>query len=170
MLATIMLPGIVIQIPSYIIFYRLNWVDTPFPLIINSFFGGGAVTIFLFRQFMRTVPKELGEAARIDGMNTFLIYLTIVLPLCMPIVIYCMVTVFLSVWNDFMGPLIYLKKYSSYTLALGIYYRFGGEINNANRQNTQMATGLIMLVPCMLVFFIFQNKLIAGMAIGGIKE
>lgn len=168
-LATMMLPGIVIQIPSYLMFNRLNLIDTPVPLILPYFLGAGAVSIFLFRQFMRTVPDVFSEAARIDGAGTFYIYWKIVLPLCKPIIVFMLISTFLSVWSDFMGPLIYLKRSASYTLALGIYYRFQGEVSQTTRANVQMATAVVTVLPCAIIFLIFQKQIMEGVKVGGIK-
>ena len=105
-LATIMLPSIVIQIPLYVIFNSFGWIGTLYPLTIPNIFGGGAVNIFLIRQFMRGIPKDIENSAKIDGANSWTIYWRIILPLCMPIITFIIVNTFLGTWNDFMGPLI----------------------------------------------------------------
>ena len=116
-LATIMLPSIVIQIPLYVIFNSFGWIGTLYPLTIPNIFGGGAVNIFLIRQFMRGIPKDIENSAKIDGANSWTIYWRIILPLCMPIITFIIVNTFLGTWNDFMGPLIYLAgKPENYTL------------------------------------------------------
>ena len=119
-LATIMIPGTVLQIPLYVMFYDFQWLGTLKPLIIPAAFGGGAINIFLLRQFMRTIPKEIDEAAIIDGANAFKRYL-LLLPLCSPILIYIVVGTFAGGWSDFFGPLVYLTKRETYTLAVIIY-------------------------------------------------
>lgn len=170
MLATIMLPAIVIQIPLYVIFNSLNWIGTLYPLTIPNLFGGGAVNIFLVRQFMRGVPKDIENSAKIDGASSWRIFWNILLPLCMPILTYIIVNTFLGVWNDFMGPLIYLAgRPENYTLAVGIYYKFMGGLSRQNFPNQQMAIGVLMVIPPSVIFFAFQRQLIEGVTFGGIK-
>ena len=169
-LATIMLPSIVIQIPLYVIFNSLNWIGTLYPLTIPNLFGGGAMNIFLIRQFMRGVPKEIENSAKIDGASSFRIFWNIMLPLCMPILTYIIVNTFLGIWNDFMGPLIYLAgRPENYTLAIGIYYKFMGGLSRQNFPNQQMAIGVLMVIPPSIIFFIFQRQLIEGVTFGGLK-
>ena len=169
-LATIMLPSIVVQIPVYVMFIGLGWMNTFYPMTVPSFLGGGAVNIFLVRQFMRGLPTDLNNAAKIDGANEFLIYFTIVLPLCMPVLLLITVNTFIGNWNDFMGPLLYLRDKSMYTLGIGIYYRFPPATNNQiTYPNEQMAAGLLMTIPPAILFFIFQKQLIEGVALSGVK-
>lgn len=169
-LATMMLPSIVIQIPLYVIFYNMKWLGTLLPLIVPGFFGGGAVNIFLMRQFMRGIPNDLLNAAKIDGANEFTIFLRLIFPLSMPIIVYVVVNTFLGAWNDFTGPLIYLQGVpEKYTMAVGIYFKFMGGISQRNYPNQQMAVGVLMLVPPCILFFIFQNQLIEGVTMSGIK-
>ncbi len=168
-LATIMLPAMAVQIPLYVLYVKLGWVNTLLPLTVPAAFGGGAMNIFLAKQFMRSIPSSLDEAAVIDGASRFRVYRSIYMPLCMPIVIFIMIGVFNGTWNDFMGPLMYCRSAESYTLALGVYYKFAGRLNAGNFPNVQMATGVVMIIPSALVFFIFQKQLIDGVAIGGIK-
>lgn len=169
-LATIMLPSIVVQIPVYVMFIRFGWMNTFYPMIIPSFLGGGAVNIFLIRQFMLSLPRDLNEAAKIDGANEFFVYFTIVMPLCLPVIMLVIVNTFIGTWNDFMGPLLYLRKEEMYTLGLGIYHRFPPVTNNqVTYPNEQMAAGLLMTIPPAILFFIFQKQLIEGIALSGIK-
>jgi multiple sugar transport system permease protein len=126
-LATIMLPGVVIQIPLFVMFYNYGLHNTPWPLTLPNLFGGGALNIFLIRQFMRGIPKDIDNSAQIDGANYFQIFFKIIFPVCIPIIIYIGVSVFIASWNDFMGPLIYLKDKSIRTLAIAFYYEFGKE-------------------------------------------
>lgn len=169
-LATMMLPSIVIQIPLYAIYYNMKWLGTLLPLIVPGFFGGGAVNIFLMMQYMRGIPNDLLNAAKIDGANSFCIFVKIMIPLCMPIIIYVVVNTFLSVWNDFTGPLIFLRgKPDKYTLAVGIYFKFMGGLSQRNYPNQQMAVGVLMLIPPCILFFIFQKQLLEGVTMSGIK-
>ncbi len=169
-LATMMLPSIVVQIPLFVIFTELGWINTLNPITIPSLFGGGATNIFLLRQFMKGVPNDLLNAAKIDGAGSFRIFWNILVPLCMPILVFVTVQTFLGVWNDFMGPLLYLKSEKTYTLAIGIYQRFMGSLSNIdNYPNVRMAIGVMMSVPPAIIFFIFQKQLIEGVTMSGLK-
>ncbi|MEW6230496.1 MAG: carbohydrate ABC transporter permease, partial [Bacillota bacterium] len=118
-LATLMLPGQVTMIPIYVLFTRLGWVDTYLPLTVPYFFGG-AFWVFLLRQFFLSIPFDLSDAAKIDGCSEFAIYWRIMLPLSKPALATVAIFTFIGVWNDFMGPLIYLNSPEKYTLALGL--------------------------------------------------
>ena len=168
-LATMMLPSVVTQIPLYVTYVRIGWINTLFPFTVTAFFGGGALNIFLIRQFMRGIHREMTEAARIDGANLFMIFIRIVMPLCMPVITLIMVQTFMGVWNDFMGPLMYLRDERVYTLAIGVYSRFSGASGVDSLANVQSAVGVLMLLPCAVIFFIFQKALIEGVQIGAVK-
>lgn len=171
MMASIMMPGIVLQIPLYMFYVQvLNWTDTLAPLWVPSIFGGGALNIFLVRQFMRGLPKDIDDAARIDGANTFVHFTRIILPLCMPIIVYLLITTFMGVWNDFQGPLVYISNPDLYTIPVGVYYKFTlMDYDGTLMVNTQMATGVILAIPLILIFMIFQRQLIDGITVGSIK-
>lgn len=165
-LATIMIPGTVLQIPLYVMFYDFRWLGTLKPLIIPAAFGGGAINIFLLRQFMRTIPKEIDEAAIIDGANAFKRYL-LLLPLCSPILIYIVVGTFASGWSDFFGPLVYLTKRETYTLAVIIYQdSLASDLSGAN---LKMAAGAFMSLFPAVLFVLYQRKLIDGIMVGAVK-
>lgn len=165
-LATIMIPGTVLQIPLYVMFYDFQWLGTLKPLIIPAAFGGGAINIFLLRQFMRTIPKEIDEAAIIDGANAFKRYL-LLLPLCSPILIYIVVGTFASGWSDFFGPLVYLTKRETYTLAVIIYQdSLASDLSGAN---LKMAAGAFMSLFPAILFVLYQRKLIDGIMVGAVK-
>ena len=168
MMATVMLPGAVVMVPTYIMFKSFGLVDNLASQWVGAFWGGGAMNIFLLRQFIRNIPSEIESAAKIDGANTFRIYLTIVLPLCGPILLYVMVGVFSSVWSDFFGPLIYLTQPEKYTLAIAIYYDslINGELGNAG---LKMAAGTFMSILPAIIFLVYQRKLVDGIMIGAIK-
>ncbi len=168
MLSTIMLPSMVVQIPQFAMFSSFGWINTYFPMTIPNLFGGGAMNVFLLRQFMRGIPNELDNAAKIDGANAFQRYLIITLPLCVPILIYVMITVFNTYWSDFFGPLMYLKTEAKYTLAIGI---FRDSIQNSSVSNVpvRMAAGVFMTLFPAVLFFIFQKQLIEGVTVGSIK-
>lgn len=165
-LATIMIPGTVLQIPLYVMFYDFQWLGTLKPLIIPAAFGGGAINIFLLRQFMRTIPKEIDEAAIIDGANAFKRYL-LLLPLCSPILIYIVVGTFAGGWSDFFGPLVYLTKRETYTLAVIIYQdSLASDLSGAN---LKMAAGAFMSLFPAVLFVLYQRKLIDGIMVGAVK-
>lgn len=168
-LSTMMIPSIVCQIPMFVIYVRIGWYNTLTPLIVPAILGGGAGNIFLARQYMRTISGSLDEAATIDGANRFDVFFRIYFPLCKPIIIYMMITTFTGVWNDITTPLLYLNNESQYTLALGIYNLFKGAPVPGKFPNVRMATGMYMLVPCAIVFFIFQRQLIDGVQMGAVK-
>lgn len=169
MLATLMLPAAVSQIPLYVLYARFGWIDTHYPFIIPKMFGGGAINIFLIIQFMRSVPKELDEAAEIDGAGVFRRYVQITMPLCVPILIYITVNIFNGAWGDFNTPKVFLQTKSKFTLAMGIYYQsFLGGYQMAF-SNLRMAAGVFMTVIPAILFFVFQKRLVEGINIGAVK-
>ncbi len=168
-LATLMLPAICMQIPLYKMYYGMGWTNSWLPLIVPGFFGGGALNIFLMRQYMRGIPDTICEAAKIDGANKFVIYAVIIMPMCLPIAGYVMLTAFLGCWNDFMTPLLYINEPSIYNLSLGLYYRYVNNAGSIPPANVQMAAATIMLIPCAVLFFFFQKVLINGVSVGAVK-
>jgi multiple sugar transport system permease protein len=165
-LATMMLPYFVVMVPHFVIFSRLGWVDTFLPLIVPFFFGGGAFNIFLFRQFFRSLPKELSDAARIDGASEFGIYWRIILPLSTPALITVSIFTFLFTWNDFIGPLLYLSSPDNHTVALGLS-AFRGVMRN--QWHLLMAASTAMTLPVIILFFILQRYFIRGVVMSGLK-
>jgi multiple sugar transport system permease protein len=166
-LTSMMLPGTVTIIPQYLIWARLHFVDTYVPLILPAFLGGGAFNIFLLRQFFLGVPKELDEAAKIDGAGHVWIFSRIIIPLAKPaITVICLFT-FLGCWNDFFGPLIYLNSSSKFTLALGLL-QFRGMYST--RWNWLMAASAIVVIPCIIMYVFAQKRLIEGIALTGLKS
>ena len=169
----VLLPSTVISIPLYIIYSKLNWIGTLYPLWVPIWFGGGTMNIFLVRQFMRGVPKSYSEAASIDGANAFQIYSMIILPQIKPILIYLAVTGLIGNWNDFQGPLMYVRdNQSGWTLSLALYMLFGTNASSTsvtNLPNIQMAVGVMMMIPCVIIFCFFQKEIMEGIATIGIK-
>ena len=165
-LATVFLPSTVTSIPLYAMYLKMGWTMTNYPLWVPLLFGGGAMNIFLMRQFMRGIPKTYSEAAILDGASNFRIYLNIVLPLIKPIFIYLSVQTFFGVWNDFQGPLMYLEEESQYTLSLALYLKYG---QSNDPINLTMAVGVLMMIPCAALFAVFQKQLIEGVSTIGIK-
>jgi ABC-type glycerol-3-phosphate transport system permease component len=164
-LSTMMLPGIVTLIPTYILFRWLGWVGTYAPLIVPYFFGS-AYNIFLLRQFMMTIPWELTDAAKVDGANEFTTMLKIVTPLVKPALLVIAVFHFMWTWNDFFGPLIYLDDITEYPLVMGLYAfqtRFGV------KWNLMMAASLSTTLPLIILFFVAQRYFIEGITLTGLK-
>ena len=128
------------------------------------------MNIFLVRQFIRGIPNSLCEAATIDGANHFRIYFQIIIPLIRPILIYLAVTTFLGQWNDFQSPLMYVAtNKEKWTISLALYQNFANQANSANLANVQMAAGVIMMIPGVILFAFFQDELMEGVATVGLK-
>jgi multiple sugar transport system permease protein len=172
-LFTMMVPYVVMMVPLFVIFSRLGWVDTFLPLIVPYFFGGGGFNIFLLRQFFRTIPEELADAARIDGCSEFGIYWRIMLPLAKPALITVAIFALLATWNDFMGPLLYLNSPEKFTLAIGLAnFRasFGaGTTGGRTRWDLLMAFSTAMTLPVVVVFFLAQRYFVRGVVLTGLK-
>ncbi|MSR82730.1 MAG: carbohydrate ABC transporter permease [Candidatus Latescibacteria bacterium] len=165
LLATMMLPGQVTMIPVFLIFKQLGWYNTLKTLWVPSFFGS-AFFIFMLRQFMRAIPNDLEDAARIDGCGPFGIYWRIILPLIKPALAAVAIFTFMGTWNDFMGPLIYLNDQRLYPLALGLFdfrSQHGGEFGML------MAASTLMTLPVIAVFFLAQKYFIQGVTLTGMK-
>ncbi len=178
MLGTMMLPAAVTQLPLYVMYSKsgifgnggFNWLDTIYPFTIPNLFGGGAVYIFLMRQYMLGIPKDFDDAAKIDGANTFQRYLFITLPLCQPVILYVMSQVFINYWGDYYGPMVYCDGGELRTLAQVVYY----STNSTDRvgsikDNIVMAGAVFMSIIPTIIFAIFQKQLIEGVAMSGIK-
>jgi ABC-type glycerol-3-phosphate transport system permease component len=164
-IATMMVPSQVTMIPLFAIFQRMKLVNTYWPLILPAF-AGGAFYIFLLRQYMKTIPRDLDDAARIDGAGTWAILYKVILPLCRPPLIIVIVYTFWGVWNDFLHPLIYLNNSSLFTLQLGLAF-FRGRFDV--EWNLLMAATLMTVIPLLVVYFLVQDQLIGGIASVGLK-
>lgn len=166
MLCTVMIPGAVTMIPTFMIFKRLGWLDTYLPLIVPAFLGGGAMNVFLIKQFCSTIPNEMLEAAKIDGANEWVIFKKIMLPLSKPVLALISLFTFIGSWNNYVGPLIYITSEEKYPLALGMpmfMSRYGTYWNQA------MAAATLTFIPTFVFFFIAQKYLIEGIKLSGIK-
>lgn len=164
LLSTLMLPGAVTQIPKFILFNQLGWVNTFLPLIVPAWFGE-AYAIFLMRQFFMTIPRELEEAARIDGANTAQIILNVIVPLSVPVLAVITVLSFKDIWNDFFTPLLYLNDLTKYTLAVGLAY-FNGQFDV--QMNLLMAASVVLALPLIVVFFVAQRAFVEGITVTGL--
>jgi multiple sugar transport system permease protein len=168
LLGTMMIPYSVVMIPQYIGFSELGWVDTLLPLIVPGLFGG-IVTIFFFRQFMQgAIPNDLIDAAKIDGCGYFRTFVTVALPIVKPAMAAQAALGFMGIWNDFLGPLIYLHSPERQTIQVLIASMQSNYISTSNYPS-MMSASLIALVPVVLVFFFAQRHFIESMAISGIK-
>jgi len=171
-LATMMVPGQVTLVPMFIVFKHLGWVDTMKPLVIPSFFGGGAWNIFLLRQFFMTLPLELSDAARIDGASEWGILFRIVMPLAKPALTVVALFRFMAAWNDYFGPLVYLARPQQWTLARGLERLRGGvyEVGSSRMAYPYlMAVSTLITFPILLAFFFAQRTFIEGISLTGIK-
>jgi len=165
MLSTMMLPPQVTMIPVFLIFKHLHWYNTLKALWVPSFLGG-AFFIFMLRQFMKTIPVELEDAAKIDGCGFFGVYWRIILPLMKPALAAVAIFTFMGTWNNFMGPLIYLNDQRLYPLALGLFEfksQYGGEFG------MMMAASTMMTLPVVAIFFLAQKYFIQGVTLTGMK-
>jgi len=164
-LSTMMLPYQVVMVPLFTVFTKLGWIDTFLPLIVPAFFGN-AFLIFLLRQFFMSIPKDLTEAARIDGCAEIQIYRRVILPLSKPAMATVALFSFMGAWNDYLGPLIYLFDQGKYTLSLGLamfssqYGSYWGML---------MAVSTVVTLPIIILFFFTQRTFIQGITMTGLK-
>lgn len=165
-ISTMMLPGAVTLIPRFLIFRYLGWLDTFLPLIVPYWFGGTAFSIFLLRQFFMNIPRELDEAARMDGASSLQIFWSVILPLSGSAL--ATVTIFqvLGHWNEFLDPLIYINSMEKYTIALAL--RTFQNIRS-QRVNYLMAISLLQVLPVLLLFFSAQKYFIRGIQLSGLS-
>ncbi len=169
LLATMMLPGILTMIPVFVIWKNLHRIDTFTPMTVGAWFAWGPAYIFLLRQFFRTIPREIEEAAIIDGANLFQVFSQVMLPLVKPALLAIAVLSFQGNWNNFQGPLIYLNTMDKYPLILGLQF-FGQSLSKeAPKWNYMMAMSTIMAAPILLLFFLAQRYFIEGLTVGAVK-
>lgn len=169
-LATMMLPTEVTLIPQFILFYKLGWIDTLRPLWVPSWFGGGAFAIFLVRQFFLSLPRDLDEAALIDGAGYFRIFWSILLPLCKPIIATLGIITFIASWSDFLGPLIYLNSPAKFTISVGLrFFSNTPEVGGEPMQHLLMAACILSMIPTVALFFLGQRYFVQGIVMSGIK-
>lgn len=166
-LSTMMLPYVVTLVPTFILFRWLGWVDTLYPLIVPSWFGGGAFFIFLCRQFFMTLPLDYDDAAKIDGANEWYIYSRIIMPLSQPVVITMLIFNFVNHWNDFMGPLVYLHSMEKRTIAIGLR-TFLTSMTERSDWNYLMAASVATTIPILIAFFVAQKYFIRGVVMSGL--
>jgi multiple sugar transport system permease protein len=165
-LSAIMIPYAVLLIPQYIMFRTLGWLDSYLPLWVPPWFGGGAFNIFLLRQFFRTIPTELSDAAHIDGASELGIYWRIILPLAAPALATVAIFTVLNTWNDFLAPLVYISSQDKFTLALGLA-QFRGLMST--QWHYLMAASTAVILPPLALFLVAQRYFIQGIALTGLK-
>ena len=165
-LATMMIPFPVVMVPLYSLFRTLGWIGSLKPLWVGSFFAG-AFNVFLLRQFFLTIPKDLSDAARIDGCSEWRIFWQIVLPLSKPALLVVALFQFMYTWNDYLGPLIYLTDQQDFTLALGL--QFYQSQQGGTEWHYLMAASTLILLPVLVLFFFTQKTFIEGISMTGLK-
>lgn len=169
-LSTMILPPHVTIIPLFIFFRDLGWIDTYLPLIVPSYFGGGAFTIFLIRQFLMTLPMEIDEAALMDGASRLGILWRILLPNSGPVLATAAIFGFIGHWNQFLEPLIFLNSARKYTVPLGLWFlRHQEGVAGLPKDNLLMAASVLATVPIIMIFFVAQRYFVRGIAMSGLK-
>ena len=167
MMMTLMIPYHVVLIPQSLLFLQLGWVNTYLPLVVPQFLAGDAFFIFLMIQFFRQLPRELDEAAMIDGCSPFKIYWAIIMPLSLPAMATAAIFSFIWTWEDFLGPLVYLNKVEDYTVPLAL--RMFLSQDGASQYGPMFAMSILSILPIFLFFIIFQRLIIRGIAMSGLK-
>jgi len=165
LLSVLMLPSAATLVPSFLLWHQLHAVDTFLPLIVPTFFGN-SFFIFLLRQFFRGIPRDLEDAARIDGAGIVRTFATIILALSKPALAVVAIFTFIGVWDDYLGPLIYLNSESNYTLTLGLQFfvtQFG------SRWDLLMAASTTLVLPMVMAFLLFQRYFVEGLTLTGLK-
>jgi multiple sugar transport system permease protein len=163
--ATLMVPGQILLVPVYLILNRLGWLDSPLALIIPA--GAGAFGVFLLHQFFLGIPRELEEAAALDGCSRLGIYWRVVLPLSRPVLATLAIFTFVGSWNDFLGPLVFLDSVDKYTLPVGIALF---QTSYYTEYGLTLAASVLCTLPVLIVFLVFQRHIIQGVALTGLKD
>jgi multiple sugar transport system permease protein len=167
MMMTLMVPYHVVLIPQYLLFLDLGWVNSYLPLIVPRFLASDAFYIFLMVQFFRQLPRELDEAAMIDGCSPYKIYWAIILPLSLPAMATAAIFSFIWTWEDFLGPLVYLNDIKDYTVPLAL--RMFVSQDSVSEYGQMLAMSILSLVPIFLFFIVFQRLIVRGIAMSGLK-
>lgn len=169
MLSMLFLPQVVLNVPQYLLFNSFGWVNSPWylALIVPTLFATESYFIFMLVQFMRNVPRELDEAAEIDGCNTFQTLTKVIAPMLSPAMVSCALFQFMWSSNDFMGPLLYIKTPTKYPAAL--FVKLSMDADNGFNWNRVLAVSLISIIPQLIVFFLAQNQFVEGISAGSVK-
>jgi ABC-type glycerol-3-phosphate transport system permease component len=165
LISTMMLPEAARMIPDYQIMQLFGWIDTYKPLVVPSFLAVNVFNVFLMRQYFRTIPKSLDEAAKIDGCSSARIFLEIMVPLAKPAILTIGVFSFIAGWQDFADPLIYLQTFSKFTISLGL--KMFQDAEGGTFGNLLMAASMVAMVPILVIFFVAQRYFIKGIVISG---
>jgi multiple sugar transport system permease protein len=168
-LATVMIPGIITRVPSYLIWRELGLLNSYDPLTWPSLFAWGPLYIFLMRQFFLSIPREIEEAAIIDGASVWQVYLYIMLPLIRPIMLAIAVFSFQGNWNNFQGPLLYLSTPQMFPLATAVRFFDQSLSKEAPQWQYMMALSALMAIPVLIIYFLAQKQFIEGIQIGAVK-
>jgi len=169
LMSTLFLPQVVLNVPQYILFNRFGWVNSSLylPIIIPTLFATDTYFVFMLIQFLRNVPKELEEAAKIDGCNVFQTLWKIIVPMLKPAMVSCALFQFMWSSNDFMGPLLYVQTPAKYPAA--IFVKLSMDADTGFDWNRVLATSLISIIPSLVVFFLAQDTFVEGISAGGVK-
>jgi oligogalacturonide transport system permease protein len=166
-IATLLLPNVVTRIPQYLLFREIGWLDSFLPLWVPSAVAGDAFFVFMLIQFLRAIPRDMEEAARVDGANTFQTLIYIVVPILMPAIISVCLFQFMWTMNDFLGPLIYISSVENYPVSLAL--KLSIDTTEAFDWNQILAMSVLALAPSLIVFFLAQKYFIEGISTGGVK-
>ena len=167
LIATLLLPNVVTRIPQYLLFRDIGWLDTFLPLWVPSALAGDAFFVFMLIQFLRAIPRDMEEAARVDGANTWQTLIYIVVPMLMPAIISVCLFQFMWTMNDFLGPLIYISSVDKYPISLAL--KLSIDTTEAFEWNRILAMSVLALTPALVVFFLAQKYFIEGISTGGVK-
>ena len=167
MYGLMLLPGSVLIIPRYLAFAKLGWVDSYLPFWVPAALATSSFFIYMFIQFFRGLPRELDEAAKIDGCSSFGILQYVLFPLCVPAIISAAIFSFIWTWNDFMAQFIYISSVPKYTVALGLRMSIEGTAN-INWANV-LAMSLVSIIPSSLIYLCLQKYFVEGIATSGLK-
>lgn len=167
LIATLLLPDVVTRIPQYLLFRELGWLDTYLPLFAPAWLAGDAFFVFMVIQFLRAVPREMEEAARVDGANTIQTLIYIVVPMLAPAIVSVCLFQFMWTMNDFLGPLIYISTVEKYPISLAL--KLSIDATEAFNWNSILAMTVLALTPSLAVFFMAQKSFIEGISTGGVK-
>lgn len=168
-IATMMMPPQITLIPRFILFDKLGWLNTLLPLWAPAWFGGTPFAIFLMRQFMLTLPRELDEAAVLDGASFFRVFWQILVPLCKPALATLAIINFIAVWNEFLDPVVFLNTVNKFTIAVGLWYFQAQPMSSTPTAHLLLAASVTTIIPPILIFFAFQRYFVRGVALTGLK-
>jgi multiple sugar transport system permease protein len=168
-LATMMMPPQITLIPRFILYDKLGWLNTLLPLWVPAWFGGTPFAIFLMRQFMLTLPKDLDEAAILDGASYFRVFWEVLVPLCKPALATLAIINFIAVWNEFLDPVIFLNSVNKFTVAVGLWYFQAQPMSATPTAHLLLAASVTTIIPPIILFFAFQRYFVRGVALTGLK-